>query len=445
MAELFKVLAPQAAMERFNQHFLPSVRPQRLATAEALGRVLAAPIVSPQDLPEFARATVDGYAVLAADTYGATPGLPALLTVVGEVAMGTPATVAVGMGEAVLVHTGGMIPPGSDGVVMVEQTQRVDDQNIEVLKPVAVGENVLQVGEDVRLGDLLLEAGHTMRPQDIGGLLALGILEVEVAARPRVAILSTGDEVVPPDQQPTMGQVRDVNSYALAAQVLAAGGQPIVMGIAPDDRDAVARMASDAFAQADMVLFSAGSSVSYRDMTAEVIQALGEPGVLVHGVSIKPGKPTILAVCSQKPVFGLPGNPVSAMVIFDLFVKPTIRHMMGAAEAVVLGAKAGVDPNVIWQAVKASSGGSFVWESGTRAILRDKLAPTFTIDLARKDIGLATQLAKEFDVPLTMGGAAERLIDNYQKNGYAKEDVLATVKELEKLAGVTVRGTWKGE
>jgi molybdopterin molybdotransferase len=332
MAELFKVLAPHEAMKRFNEHFHPSVRTQLLATAEALGRVLARQIVSPQDLPEFARSTVDGYAVIAADTYGATPGLPAFLTVVGEVAMGTSAAIAVEMGGAVLVHTGGMIPPGADGVVMIEQTHRVDDEGIEVLKPVAVGENVLQVGEDVHLGELLLEAGHLMRPQDIGGLLALGIVEVGVAASPRVAIVSTGDEVVPPDQQPEMGQVRDVNSYALAAQVLAAGGQPILMGIAPDERDAVERMARDAFARADMVLFSAGSSVSYRDMTAEVIQALGEPGVLVHGVSIKPGKPTILAVCNQKPVFGLPGNPVSAMVIFDLFVKPTIRRMMGAEE-----------------------------------------------------------------------------------------------------------------
>ena len=332
MPELFQVHTPAAAWQQLLDHFHATPRNETLPTWDALDRVLAAPIVSPQDLPTFARATMDGYAVNAADTYGASPGLTALLNVVGEAAMGQAATLPVGVGEVMLVHTGSMMPPGANAVVMVEQTQRIDDESIEVMKAVAEGENVLQVGEDVRHGERLFDAGHLLRPQDIGGLVALGITQVEVAAKPRVAIISSGDEVVPPEATPAIGQVRDINSYALAALVQRAGGEALRMGIIPDQRAALEQAAAAAFACADIIISSAGSSVSERDMTAAVIDALGAPGVLVHGVSVKPGKPAILAVCDGKPVFGLPGNPVSAMVIFDLFVAPTIRMLMGAHE-----------------------------------------------------------------------------------------------------------------
>ena len=334
MTELFTVRTPAAAWQTFLAHFRPTVRSETLPTWDALGRVLAAPIVSPQDLPTFARSTMDGYAVNAADTYGASPGLPAFLTVVGEAAMGRAITQPVDVGEAMLVHTGSMIPPGANAVVMVEQTQRVDDASIEVMRAVAEGEAVLQVGEDVRYGEELFAAGHLLRPQDIGGLVALGITQVDVAAKPCVAIISSGDEVVPPEAVPAIGQVRDINSYALAALVQRAGGEPLRMGIVADQRDLLEAAAAHAYAQSDMVIFSAGSSVSDRDITAAIIQGLGAPGVLVHGVSVKPGKPAILAVCNGKPVFGLPGNPVSAMVIFDLFVGPALRLMMGAGAPV---------------------------------------------------------------------------------------------------------------
>jgi molybdopterin molybdotransferase len=329
--ELFTVHTPPDAWRIFLEHFHPTVRVERIATADALGRALAETVTAPFDLPEFQRSTVDGYAVNAADTYGASPGLPAFLTLVGEVPMGQAATVAVGVGEAAIVHTGGMIPSGANAVVMIEQTQRVDAANIEVMQPVAEGQSIIQVGEDVRRDDTVLAASHRLRAQDIGGLLALGITMITVAARPRVGIVSTGDEVVPPDQLVRPGQVRDINSYTLAALATTAGGAPVRYGIIPDDRQALADTAARAHAECDLVIFSAGSSVSYRDMTAEVIDELGAPGVLVHGVSVKPGKPTILAVCAGKPVFGLPGNPVSAMVIFDLFITPTIAALLGAA------------------------------------------------------------------------------------------------------------------
>lgn len=330
MTEFFTVLTPAAAWSRFLEHFRATPRRVRIPTDAALDHVLAAALTAPHDLPEFPRSTVDGYAVAAADTYGATPGLPAYLTVIGEVPMGQAAALTIGVGEAALVHTGGMIPAGADAVVMVENTQAVEAGSIEVLKPVAEGENIVQVGEDVRAGATVLDAGRVIRPQEIGGLVALGITEVTVAKPPRVAILSTGDEVVPPDQPVRPGQVRDINSYTLAALVRRAGGEPIRYGIIPDDRAALEAAAARAHAEADIVVLSAGSSVSYRDMSVEVIDGLGAPGVLVHGLSVRPGKPTILAVCDGKPVFGLPGNPVSAMVIFELVVAPAIRLLLGA-------------------------------------------------------------------------------------------------------------------
>jgi molybdopterin molybdotransferase len=224
-----------------------------------------------------------------------------------------------------------MLPDGADAVVMVEQTQEVDASTVEVLRPVAPGEHVLQPGEDVVKGDCVLPAGHALRPQDLGGLLALGIVEVTVARRLRVAIVSGGDEIVDPRGVPGPGQVRDVNSYTLSALVRRAGHEPLLLGVAPDvfaDLDALVRRALDL---GDLVIVSAGSSVSTRDMTAQVIGGLGAPGVLVHGVSLKPGKPTILAVAGGKPVFGLPGNPVSCMVTFDLFVAPILALLSGAS------------------------------------------------------------------------------------------------------------------
>jgi molybdopterin molybdotransferase len=222
-----------------------------------------------------------------------------------------------------------MLAQGADAVVMVENTQRVDEATIEVVRPVAPGENVIQVGEDVRTGELILERGRLLRPQDLGGLLALGITRIKAAPRPKVAIVSTGDELVEPGQKPGLGQIRDINTYTISALVARAGGIPLPLGIVPDDYEAQREAARRALDQGDILLFSAGSSVSARDMTADVINSLGEPGVLVHGVSLRPGKPTILGVVEGKPAFGLPGNPVSAMIVFDLLVRPIVFLLGG--------------------------------------------------------------------------------------------------------------------
>jgi molybdopterin molybdotransferase len=330
--ELFNVLTPSDAYATLEAHLPRHVRVERVSTGEALGRVLAEDLRSPADLPSFRRSTMDGFAVRASDTYGASESLPAYLNVRGEVWMGRRPELSVLIGDAARIATGGMLPDGADAVVIVENTQDVDSATIEVVKPVAPGENVIQVGEDVAVDAPLLPRGHVLRPQDLGGLLALGITDVPVAARVRVAILGSGDEVVPPDREPGPGQIRDINSYTLAALVRRAGHEPLVLGVVPDVYAELQTAARHALAQADVVIISAGSSVSTRDMTAQVIASLGQPGVLVHGVSLKPGKPTILAVANGKPVFGLPGNPVSCMVTFDLFVAPALYRMSGCAQ-----------------------------------------------------------------------------------------------------------------
>jgi molybdopterin molybdotransferase len=330
--ELFNVLTPGDAFARLRPFLSTTPRVEQVRVADALGRVLAEDLESPGDLPTFPRSTMDGYAVRAADTFGASEGLPAYLTVVGEVLMGRPAERGPRIGEAVKIATGGMIPEGADAVVMVEHTQDVDGSTIEVLRPVAPGEHVITVGEDVRTGDPLLSRGHILRSQDLGGLLALGIAQVVVAQRLTVGIISGGDEIVAPEYEPKPGQIRDINSYTIAAMVERAGHVPVRLGVVPDVYEQLEAAARDGLAKTDVLILSAGSSVSTRDMTAQVISTLGEPGVLVHGVSLKPGKPTILAMAQGKPVFGLPGNPVSCMVTFDLFVAPTLYALSGCPE-----------------------------------------------------------------------------------------------------------------
>lgn len=335
MAEFFNVLAPGDALDAVRPLIAPISAQadgvEDMATAQALGRVTAADIASPEDLPAFARSTMDGYSVRSRDTFGATEGLPAYLDVVGEVAMGQRAQVRLGVGEAAVAYTGGMLAQGADAVVQVERTQRLDDTTIEVLRAVAPGENVVQVGEDVRKGDVVLPKGSVVRAQDIGGFLALGVTDIRVSRMPRVGVISTGDELAPPDASLTPGRIRDINTYTISALIAQAGGVVASTALVSDDYEAQRAAAISALASADMLVFSAGSSVSSRDMTAAVIDGLGEPGIIAHGISIKPGKPTVIGVVNGKPAIGLPGNPVSAMVVFDLVARPLLYHMSGCA------------------------------------------------------------------------------------------------------------------
>jgi molybdopterin molybdotransferase len=334
MAEFFEVLPPDQARAIWWVQVTHRPGVENLRTIDTLGRVTALPVTSPEALPAFQRSTVDGYAVRAADTFGASDTLPSYLRVAGEVLMGQAAAVTIEKGMAALIHTGGMIPAGADAVVMVEHTQFFSDDEIEVRKPVASGENVLQIGEDVLPDAEILPAGHLIQPQDIGALLALGLADgIAVVRKPRVSLFSTGDELVPPQTKNlTPGQIRDINSGTIQALGAQAGADARIHDIVPDQPDALYHALSAAFDDADMLVVTAGSSVSVRDMTAATINRLGKPGVLVHGVAARPGKPTILAVVDGKPVIGLPGNPVSAMVMFSLFGVPAITYLLGAGE-----------------------------------------------------------------------------------------------------------------
>lgn len=330
MPEFLELLPPAQAWEVF-RNALPSVvlPAERLAVIQARGRVTAEPVVSPENLPAFSRSTVDGYAVQARDTFGASESLPAYLKLIGEVPMGAAPSFSIRRGECALIHTGGMLPDGADAVVMLEHTQTSRPDEVEILRAVPSGENVLLSGEDVRIGEVVLPAGVRLEDAQIGGLTALGILEVNVVRQPRVGILSSGDEVIPPERQPQPGQVRDINSYSLSALVERHGGLAVRYGIVPDRPEVLRETLRRALSECDAVVITAGSSASTRDFTAAVINEMGAPGVLVHGVNVKPGKPTILGVCGGKPVIGLPGNPVSALVIARLFVVPVLRSLLG--------------------------------------------------------------------------------------------------------------------
>ena len=345
MPEFLTLLPPDAARDLLFSHLpTPKIDSESMDVTSSLGRVLAEDIVAPHPLPDFQRTTVDGYAVRARDTFGASDSLPSYLTLIGEVPMGDAPSFELSEGQCGLIHTGGMLPKGADAVVMLEYTQHIvgagssrpgDDPvptqtEIEIFRAVANGENIIRVGEDVAQGQMVQAKGSLIRPAEIGGLLALGITSVCVARKVQVGLISTGDEVIDPSRSPRPGQVRDINSYTLGALIEKSGGVAKRYGIFTDQFEALKDAAARALSECDVVIVTAGSSASTRDMTADVIRSLGAPGVLVHGINTRPGKPTILGVCNGKAMIGLPGNPVSALVNGYLFVVPLIENLLGA-------------------------------------------------------------------------------------------------------------------
>ncbi len=334
MPEFLELLPPNTALQVLLERLPVQPTAETVPLAQALGRVTAQAVIAPHPLPTFPRSSVDGYVLRAADTYGASDSLPAYLTVIGEVPMGKSPSFQLAAGQCALIHTGGMLPQGANAAIMLEHTQLARAEEIEILRAVAPGDNLIKAGEDVQSGEKVLPVGRLLRPADLGGLAALGIHEISVSRQPRLAILSTGDEVVPVESALQPGQVHDVNTTTLSALVQSAGAIPVPYGILPDRPEALAAAARRAIQECDVVIFTAGSSASTRDLTSGIINDLGQPGVLVHGVNVRPGKPTILGVCAYadlppKPVIGLPGNPVSGLVIAWLFVVPLVQHLMG--------------------------------------------------------------------------------------------------------------------
>ncbi len=328
------VVTREEALRTIDRHFRVPLLPQEeIAISDALGRVASEDIFSPEDLPEFDRSTMDGYAVRSADTFGATESLAALLKVVGDIPMGVMPVHALAKGEAMKIATGGALPKGADAVVMFEHVQVVDGTSIEVVKSVAPLENMVQAGDDIRKGETVLTRGHRIRPQDMAALAGLGLSRINVIKRPRVAIISTGNEIVPADAAPAPGRIRDSNSFNLEGLITQQGGVPLKKGIIPDDCARLKATLEDAMRDAHLILMTGGSSVGTADLTAKVINDMGGPGVLVHGVAIKPGKPLIIGVVGSSgrevPVFGLPGHPAAVSICFDVFVRPVLARLSG--------------------------------------------------------------------------------------------------------------------
>ncbi|MEH7095918.1 molybdopterin molybdotransferase MoeA [Neobacillus vireti] len=297
--------------------------------SRALHYILASPVAAKENVPGFDRSTVDGYAVRAKDTYGSSESMPGFLNVAGEVKMGEVPTVEVTKGNAVYVPTGGMLPKGSDSVIMIEHCEDVDSL-LNTYKQIAPLENVIRAGEDIKQGEILLTSGTKLRPQELGALASLGVTHVTVFRKIKVGYLSSGDEIVPYQTETLQeGQIRDINYLTIAGLAQEWNVDVVYGGIVRDDFAEFRERARALYDEVDCLILSGGSSVGAKDYTTDVIQSLGEPGVFVHGISIKPGKPTILAVANGKPVIGLPGHPASAMIIFKLFGERVLRNLKG--------------------------------------------------------------------------------------------------------------------
>jgi len=336
MKDFFQLVSSSEFVELFAR-FQP-LQDEVVAIWEGLGKILAQDITAPEPLPSFSRSTMDGYAVRARDTFGCSESEPAFFKIAGEIVMGRSGqNLALEKSRAATIWTGGELPKNSDAVVMVEYTNKLDEDTIEIFRPVAPGENIIRLGEDYQQNAPVLRKGRRLRAQDLGVLAGLGITKVAVYRQPVVAVISTGDELVEPHQPPAPGKIRDINSTTLAALITESGGVPVPMGIIGDDFNKMLAACSNALdIPADIVLLSGGSSVGRRDFTLKVLEQIDGTELLAHGVSIRPGKPTILAKKGNTALFGLPGHVGSAIVVFYLFVRPLLRKFLGCEVSIGL-------------------------------------------------------------------------------------------------------------
>jgi len=323
----FELKKPDEVFEIIDR--LDPLEEETLSLQKSFGRVLSRDLSATEDLPGFYRSTMDGYAVRVRGTFGATESLPALFEMAGEVSMGRNDPIVVGEGEAVKIPTGGMLPEGADGVVMVEYCSVLDGKTIEISKAISPLENVIQPGDDFKAGTVVLQKGQRLRPQDIGVAAGLGFSQIPVFRIPRVAIISTGDEVVEVEDKPLSGQVRDINRYTLGAFCQELGAKPDPMGICRDDFQMLKDMVQEGIERADSVWVSGGSSIGTRDLTLKVFESLPGFELLVHGISISPGKPTIIGRCEQKTLVGLPGHVASTLVVAQIFMSRLILRLRG--------------------------------------------------------------------------------------------------------------------
>ncbi len=327
MNHFFKVKSLEEVMALTGK-FSP-VESEKIPVSESFSRVLARDIVAQKDMPGFKRATMDGYAVVASSTFGASESGPAWLDIAGTILMGDIPDFSIESGQAAKISTGGMLPKGADSVVMVEHTQQVDKLSVEIYKSVAPLQHVIDASEDFAKNETVLSKGTFIRPQEEGLAAGLGFAQIETYKIPKIGIISSGDEIIPIEEEPLPGKIRDINSYTLSGFISEAHAIPIRYGIIKDDPDALKKAVEKALEETDMVLISGGSSVGTKDFTVDVLSALPETDILVHGMSVSPGKPTILAKSGRKPVWGLPGQVVSAMVVLKIVVIPFLNRLKG--------------------------------------------------------------------------------------------------------------------
>lgn len=331
--DFFDVVSVQEAREKLTERFIEyEFGTEEVSILECTNRVLARDIYSSINVPEFNRSTVDGYAIQSKDSHGASESIPSLFNILGEVKMGEIPNHIIESGEALYVPTGGMIPEGADGMVMIEYTEKLDESNLMVYKSISLNENIILKGDDIKDGDIALKKGRRITPEMVGVLAALGISKVEVYKRPKFYIISTGDEIVDLDEDLELGKVRDINSYALHSLITKLGGEVVGKTIVKDEYELLRGETKKAMDVSDIVLISGGSSVGARDYTGKVIDSFNGKGVFVHGISIKPGKPTIIGEGNGKLIFGLPGHPVSSIIVFKSIVEDYVREKMGVVD-----------------------------------------------------------------------------------------------------------------
>ncbi|MFP4020647.1 MAG: gephyrin-like molybdotransferase Glp [Halanaerobium sp.] len=312
------------------------LKTENLNLDNGLDRILAEDIYSPVDLPPFSRSTVDGYAVKAADTAGASASMPTYFEIAGSIEMGEKTELKIKSGEAAAIPTGGMLPEGADAVLMIEDTEKIEENTIESFKSLAAGDNLVQKAEDIAEGELLFKKGHKIMARDIGALAGLGITEFNGAARAKVSVISTGDELISAEAEAKAGQIRDINSYSITSYLNKIGAEAEKVGIIEDEFESLKKAVKNELDR-DLVLISGGSSVGIKDMTIDLLNSLGQPGVLLHGLAIKPGKPTILAIIEGTIVIGLPGHPASAWTVNNVLVAEIVRVLNGEKEAAEIG------------------------------------------------------------------------------------------------------------
>lgn len=333
--ELLNVISMEQAIQIIRNEFHCVLESERVNILNCVGRFCYKDIKADCNTPDFKRSTVDGFAVNSSDVFGASYAIPAILDIIGEVMMGEipPAEIKTS-GQCLYVPTGGMLPEGADSVVMIEYSSKLDDKTALIDTPVAPGDNVIQIGEDVCIGETVIEAGEKLRAYEIGVLSSLGISNIDVYKKPLIGIISTGDEIIPCDKRPALGQIRDINTYLLWSSIQKDGAIPKSYGIVKDDFDLLKGTIDKALTECDIVLISGGSSVGTKDHTLKVIKSFEDGGVLAHGLSVKPGKPTIIGRAKSKAIFGLPGHPLACSIIYKILVKEYINKLLNHKEAI---------------------------------------------------------------------------------------------------------------